>query len=81
MCSHTFHVCSDLQKSTFGSLLQWHKCVKEIPEKIVYKGFTYAFKEVKSEVCADSKCKFVTEIIYLGLAKSISGMPIKFLIV
>ena len=53
-----------LIKTAFGSLLQWYKSVKAIPEKVVDKGFTNVFKEVRSKVCADPKCKFVTEVIY-----------------
>ena len=31
---------------------------KVIPENIIYKGFNYAFEEVKSKVCLDPKCTF-----------------------
>ena len=36
--------------------------MKAIPEKVIDKGFPYAFEEVKSKVYVDPKCKFVTKI-------------------
>ena len=63
-----------LTKSTFGSLLQLYKGMNVIPEEIIYKGFTYAFDKVISKVCADPKCKFLTEIIHLCILKDVSDM-------
>ena len=40
-----------ISKCRFGSLLKWYNSVKAIPERFLYKGFTYAIKKVNSSLC------------------------------
>ena len=54
-----------LTNGGIGNLWKWYNSVKAIPEKRTHNGFTYAFKEVNFKVCADLKCKFLSEILYL----------------